>query len=963
MFNSVGFVGLLEAFLVISQDTSTSTTAQFAVPTSGEELISNIEDPIAINAQTVCPGYIATDTQNEEHGFKASLKLAGVACNVYGTDVEYLNLTVQYQSVDRLNVNIVPTYLDASNISWYLLSESLVPKPATEEEGFPETDLMLSWSNEPSFGFKVIRKATGDIVFDTEGTILVFEDQFIELVSALPENYNLYGLGERIHGLRLGNNFTATIYAADAATPIDRNIYGVHPFYLDTRYYEVDSSGVVKLKTDNETDRSKEYLSASHGVFLRNAHGQEVLLRTHNITWRTIGGSIDLYFYSGPTQQEVTKSYQISTVGLPAMQQYFTLGYHQCRWGYSNWSQLAEVVANFERFEIPLENIWSDIDYMKLYRDFENDPVRFSYSEGGKFLDKIHQSGRHWIPIVDAAIWDSNPENVSDVYPTHERGSAEDVWLKDSNGSIYVGDVWPGYSVFPDWHHPKAKDFWTNELLLWYQKVPYDGIWLDMNEASSFCVGSCRAHNLSLGPVHPPFALPGPVDEYPEGFEITNSTKATLSSRAEPSASETPTPGFLRTKPTPGIRNVNYPPYVINHVQRGHDLAVKAISPNATHADGVLEYDVHNLWGYQETEATYHALLNVFPGKRPFIITRSTFAGSGQWAGHWGGDNVSKWANMYFSISHALSFSLFGIPMFGVDTCGFYGNSDMELCSRWMQLSAFFPFYRNHNVLAANPQEPYVWASVIDSSKTAMKIRYALLPYLYTLFYLAHTTGSTVMRALSWEFPNDPSLASIDTQFLLGPSLMVVPVLEPQMDTVKGIFPGVGTGENWYDWYTQEVFDAQPGVNTTIAAPLGHIPVFVRGGSVLPMQQPAQVTRDVRNSPWSLLVTLSNDKTAAGQLYVDDGESLIPSATLYIDFAASGSNLFATSRGSWKDHNPLANVTVLGVSSAPSSITFKDKRVPADSIFYNSSTQVLVVSKLQNFTQEGAWSESWILKW
>jgi alpha-glucosidase len=145
-----------------------------------------------------------------------------------------------------------------------------------------------------------------------------------------------------------------------------RNIYGAHPFYLDTRYYEVDfRNGAVKLKTDNETDRSKEYLSVSHGVFLRNAHGQEVLLRTHNITWRTIGGSIDLYFYSGPTQQEVTKSYQISTVGLPAMQQYFTLGYHQCRWGYSNWSQLAEVVANFERFEIPLENIWYAISLIE----------------------------------------------------------------------------------------------------------------------------------------------------------------------------------------------------------------------------------------------------------------------------------------------------------------------------------------------------------------------------------------------------------------------------------------------------------------------------------------------------------------------------------------------------------------------------------------------------------------------
>ncbi len=119
-----------------------------------------------------------------------------------------------------------------------------------------------------------------------------------------------------------------------------------------------------------------------------------------------------------------------------------------------------------------------------------------------------------------------------------------------------------------------------------------------------------------------------------------------------------------------------------------------AISPNATHADGTQEYEYHNLFGHQILNATYNALLAAIPKVRPFIIGRSTFAGSGKWAGHWGGDNTSLFAYMFFSIPQALSFSLFGIPMFGVDTCGFNGNSDEELCNRWMQLSAFFPFYR-----------------------------------------------------------------------------------------------------------------------------------------------------------------------------------------------------------------------------------------------------------------------------
>lgn len=174
-----------------------------------------------------------------------------------------------------------------------------------------------------------------------------------------------------------------------------------------------------------------------------------------------------------------------------------------------------------------------------------------------------------------------------------------------------------------------------------------------------------------------------------------------------------------------------------------------------------MEYDIHSLYGHMSIKATYNGLHEIFEGKRPFIIARSTFPGSGTMAGHWGGDNASLWAYMFFSISQALSFSLFGIPMFGVDTCGFNGNMEEELCNHWMQLSAFFPFYRNHNVLSAIPQEPYVWSSVIDASKSAMEIRYALLPYMYTLFYLSHTTGSTVMRALSWEYPSDPTLANI----------------------------------------------------------------------------------------------------------------------------------------------------------------------------------------------------------
>lgn len=194
----------------------------------------------------------------------------------------------------------------------------------------------------------------------------------------------------------------------------------------------------------------------------------------------------------------------------------------------------------------------------------------------------------------------------------------------------------------------------------------------------------------------------------------------------------------------PGV-DLNNPPYAIHNglftiksclptVDRAiapgeGNLSAKTVSTNATHANGLVELDVHNLWGVMEEKATHLGLLDIHPGKRPFIISRSTFPSSGKWTGHWLGDNISKWRYMYLSIQGMLQFQLFQIPFVGADTCGFQGNTDEELCGRWMQLSAFFPFFRNHNVRSALPQEPYRWESVANASRTAISIRYSLLPY------------------------------------------------------------------------------------------------------------------------------------------------------------------------------------------------------------------------------------------
>ena len=144
-----------------------------------------------------------------------------------------------------------------------------------------------------------------------------------------------------------------------------RLVYGSHPFYLETRYFDTGSNKTslplrqaeLEQRSFGYEERSTQgspYKAASHGVYYRNTHGMEVVLKPTNLTWRTLGGAIDMFFFDGPTQPEVTKQYQISAIGLPAMQSYWAFGYHQCRWGYRNWTELREIVETMRTFDIPL---------------------------------------------------------------------------------------------------------------------------------------------------------------------------------------------------------------------------------------------------------------------------------------------------------------------------------------------------------------------------------------------------------------------------------------------------------------------------------------------------------------------------------------------------------------------------------------------------------------------------------
>lgn len=243
-----------------------------------------------------------------------------------------------------------------------------------------------------------------------------------------------------------------------------------------------------------------------------------------------------------------------------------------------------------------------------------------------------------------------------------------------------------------------------------------------------------------------------------------------------------------------------------------------------------------------------------------------------------------------------------------------------------------------------------------------MAIRYQLLPYMYTLFYHAHTKGETVMRALAWEFPRNPSLANADRQFMLGPSILVIPVLEQGATSVNGVFPGLIEGEEvWYDWYNNTAVPVPAQANTTINAPLGHIPVYARGGSVFPLQQSALTTRDARNSPWDILVALDKDGSATGNLYLDDGVSVTPNATLHAEFKVENRKLETLiEHGGWVEENNLRNVTIWGVEKANTPIKFNGKAVPPKNVHFDGDKNTLVVSGFD----VSAWAgKRWSLEW
>ncbi|XP_057364594.1 neutral alpha-glucosidase AB-like isoform X2 [Daphnia carinata] len=374
------------------------------------------------------------------------------------------------------------------------------------------------------------------------------------------------------------------------------------------------------------------------------------------------------------------------------------------------------------------------------------------------------------------------------------------------------------------------------------------------------------------------------------------------------------------------------------------------------HYGGYEHRDVHNMYGMMVVEGTIRGQLMRSDYKlRPFVLSRSFFAGSQRFGAVWTGDNIADWEHLAISVPMLLSLSVSGIPFCGADVGGFFNNPDSELLARWYQAGAFQPFFRGHAHLHTKRREPWLFDEQTNKLiKASIKKRYTYLPYWYTLFYEHEKTAAPPMRPLWMEYPQDGETFSIDNQYLLGDSILVHPVVRSGEQEVSVYFPGVDT--LWYEIETFKAYEA-PGYQM-IPVTIEKIPIFQRGGTIVPKKERARRASSLMTKdPYTFIVTLDKQGKAHGRLYIDDGQSLEYQKGSYIilELNMEGHTLSSkvTNQGAFETPESIEKIVIVGLSRAPSSIVDNTGRILE--YRYDATSQTLVLRK-PNFSVSNEWS-------
>jgi len=469
----------------------------------------------------------------------------------------------------------------------------------------------------------------------------------------------------------------------------------------------------------------------------------------------------------------------------------WTLGYQQCRWSYFPESRVREIASEFRKRSIPANVMWMDIDYMDQFRVFTFDAARFA--DPTKLNADLESQGFK-------AVWMINP-GIADLPGYFVRDELLGLKSIDpkaggavmaANGDAYRGGVWPGPCVFPDFTNDKVRQWWAG-LYKNFMSTGIDGVWNDMNEPAVFETESKTM----------------PEDTLHRG-------------------------GLYQSFPDQPQQTVT----AGNHAR------------------------FHNVYGMLMAQGTFEGILGTNPQNRPFVLTRANFIGGHRYAATWTGDNSATWNDLEQSIPMILSLGLSGQPFVGPDTGGFAGNGPKDeveradMFARWMGIGTFFPFYRGHTARGNIDKEPWAFgADTEKASKLAIERRMVLLPYLYTLFHEASTTGVPIMRPLFYADPKDVSLRSEDDAFLFGDYVLVAPQLMPDRSRTLAMPKGI--------WRPFDVITGQH-----VALPM----MYLKGGSIIATGPLMQYEWERPLDSLTLHVALDEAGKASGTLYEDAGD-------------------------------------------------------------------------------------------
>ncbi|XP_053224260.1 neutral alpha-glucosidase AB isoform X1 [Podarcis raffonei] len=372
---------------------------------------------------------------------------------------------------------------------------------------------------------------------------------------------------------------------------------------------------------------------------------------------------------------------------------------------------------------------------------------------------------------------------------------------------------------------------------------------------------------------------------------------------------------------------------------------------DAVHQGGWEHRDIHNLYAFYVQMATAEGQVKRSGGlERPFVLTRGFFAGSQRYGAVWTGDNAAEWDHLKISIPMCLSLALVGISFCGADVGGFFKNPEPELLVRWYQAGAYQPFFRAHAHMDTTRREPWLFGEENKALiRDAVRQRYALLPFWYTLFYHSYRTGQPVMRPLWVEYPQDATTYAIDDQYLLGDALLVHPVTAQGARGVQVYLPG--KGEVWYDVHTHQKLHAPQ--THYLAVTMSSIPVYQRGGSIVARKERVRRSSDcMYNDPYTLYVALGPQGTAQGELFVDDGHTFsfeTKGQYLHRRFSFSGNTLTASSadpKGSFETPAWIERVVILGAGK-PAAVFLKQNDVAESRLDFTheAETSVLTIRK------------------